>query len=186
MHLCLSLLVFLHIGTFRFDNYHGDPHVYEAEGLAFDVIPLPNLSPSYMGFGGSSKLTLELPQDISPGTPLVPILDITPSYTLIPLNQYYPWPLQAPYFYQDGNVYFVRSREDFEWVSIQVAKPEKVTPAIGGKRVSWKDFDIRRDLGRPGNDPLMEKAVVGPWISAERQIAPQKLKSLGTQTGLGV
>jgi len=105
-------------------------------------------------------------------------------FTLLPLNQYYPVPLQAPYFYQDRNhTYFVRSRKVYESTIEQVKRPNSVVLSTNsGKWLEFKEFDLRRDLGRPFHDRLLQ--VMNPWILAEEEIAPQKLEEFSARSGI--
>jgi|GEM_PF-1012524 len=169
-------------GKFHLDNYHREVSVSYGGGVIYDIVPPPPTFPSFMGYRHGLRLTLSIPNNSSDS--LVPILKSTPNYLLLPLSQNYLHPLNAPYFYQDGNIYFVRSREYAETVK-QVEHPGKVIPGVSEK-FSFKDYDVRRDLGRPAFDPVMEKTVTNPWITAEQQVFAQKIGSIANQSGIGI
>jgi hypothetical protein len=191
--LSLSLAEWPHhnIGQFYLADDHGEVSVLSASGYIPEIGPVPyfnKIGPvpyadrNYMRYGGDSQLTLSISTDKD--VPHVPVLGTAPGYNLLPLNQYYPHPLWAPYFYQDGaGVYFIRSREGIEKIVRQVEVPDHAALPHFKEYVEMEKYDVRHDLGRP-TARLIETAVVNPWVSAERELASQKIHGISTQSGL--
>lgn len=167
------------VGNFHLDDYNGGV----SSGSTQPSLQPPlysQISPAsahtyFMGYEGGAHLEVK-----SDNTASTVILGSTSTYDLLTLNQNYPHPERAPYFFQNGNdVYFVRSRE-FAQVSAQIAQPSKVIPFSSKYQIP----NNLRDLGRPAPDPFMERAIANPWIAAEQVIAPQKLSGLSAQLGV--
>jgi hypothetical protein len=170
------------IGQFYLADDHGEVGVLSASGFTYEIRPVPVAGSNYMGFSAGGQLTLRISTDTN--VPQVPILGTAPGYNLLPLNQYYPHPLWTPYFYQDGvGVYFIRSRETIEKIVRQVEVPDHAALPHFKEYVEMEKYDVRHDLGRP-TARLIETAVVNPWVSAERELASQKIHGISTQSGL--
>ena len=197
-------------GKYHFENYNDDirvtwfttaDRVFVVDGVQpyIGSIAGSSIAPYFMGYIGNNGLNLKIQQrdeirsqlEAQPRDDIVtlPILDNTPIYTFLSLNQYYPRPLSSPYFYQDkDSVYFVRSREDYEMIVEQVKDPANVFPPIYEKPIYnepvYSVANIHDQLHPPSPDPVMNKAVVNPWISAEQQLTPRKLKAFSDQLGV--
>jgi hypothetical protein len=168
------------LSTLHFDDFHSELTYVSnpGQGIGNEIRP-ENYSPSFMADQGDNKLAEKI--DV---TSSVTILNRSPQYTLLSLRQYYPWPLNAPCFYQNGeHVYFARSRGGVEIVS-QIETPEKVRPPIHDKYLNSQKYGSLREFAQPAGDPSMEKTVINPWVSAERQIAVQRLTAITAQSGV--
>ncbi len=174
------------IGKYRFDNYNDNVREIGEKLTVYNPEIRPEFHPIsrpyFMGYIATDNLTLiTYPEG---NFTKLPILGNAPIYSLLPLNQYYPRPLSAPYFYQDKEgVYFVRSREYTELIVNQVENADHVFPQIYERHLYSAD-NIRDQLHPTIPDPVMEKAVINPWISAEEKLAPQKLKMISDQSGV--
>ncbi|MEG3838649.1 neuraminidase-like domain-containing protein [Microcoleus sp. herbarium14] len=176
-------------GTFRSDVYSKGFHWLSKASQEYTFEPTVMFGvPHFMGFkvNGSSDMnfTLELSQDRKLPNSMVRVLDKTRYYKLLPLNQYYRSPSTSPYFYQDGqHIYFVRSREAYEAIVRQVAKPQNTSPFIEFKR-EVASSKLQKLLPIPEPDWRMEKSAVNPWVMAEQELVVQKLTGFAARSGM--
>ena len=173
------------------DNKTNNPELREKLWpMSMRISPIPYTSGEifwlatshFMEYAGHDKLGFASAPDYEGQ----PALERTPSYHIFPLKQQNSQASRTRFFYHDlQNSYFVRVREYYEWIVNQVENPGKVIPGISDK-VSYKDYDVLRDLGRPAPDPVMEKVVANPWVTAEQHVFTQKIGVIANQSGIGI
>lgn len=197
-----------HWGKYRFENQNDNAKQFDDDkgtGLSEIQPALASVFPDsvvfqyFMSYIANNQLILKYPGMSTD----VPILDLipgretierpkthSPTFTLLSLNQFLSQDqsLSAPYFYQDHEgVYFIRSAVDSEMIVRQVKDPDIVNPPIFEKSIDEHPIDsplnIRDELFPPIPDPIMNKTVKNPWISAEQKLAPQRLRKICDQLG---
>lgn len=154
------------------------------------VVPF-GAEPQFMGFSSKEHLNLFIYQNLPNSTlPIVlPVLGKTPNYTLLTLSQYYQWPSSSPHFYQNGReVYFVRSKGLYEQQIVnQVNNPNEVFPSPNpAHNYAIDGHFLLNEIHLPAQDGTMNKTVINPWISAELQLAPHKIKMSTEQLGVKI
>jgi hypothetical protein len=168
------------IGKFYLDNYHRGVRASYTLGAISDITLENTRILYFMGYQGQKGLTLRISQDNKNSS--VPILGSTLNYLLLPLSQNYSAPLNGSYFYQDGNIYFVRSRENVPVIN-QLRTQASITPKRLNNMISPESV-VRRDFDKPVFNPVMEKRVINPWVMAEQQVVSRKINTIAKQYGL--
>jgi hypothetical protein len=198
-------------GKYRFESHNDNAKQFKFDRLSFFKEIEPGQSGHqgslvddyFMGYISNKQLILKIPypdEDNFVNKMILyripdtvynsPTPTLLPTFTLLPLNQFLSLKqsYSAPYFYQDHEgIYFVRSREDSEVIVKQVEDPDLVYPPINEKPIDehylYTAPNIHDELYPASPDPIMNKTITNPWISAEQKLASQRFKKIVDQLG---